>query len=443
MEQKDLNWWIEKIRKNEIHISPDKVKKIRNLFVRKLLEDQNKLNKIIESFGLFSNSLGIPGTELFPITIDIINRERMPGDLKWYGYGEALCVVYYGISPELENFVSLVLWPHESKNPEYINASRRAYKEIYNLVVNDPFHRNIIKISGGYRLTLPNEIRPYRSKISSLHKPKAIYDWVYVPYLKEVGDTILSHKSPLNFTRAFIRMLDNSLMAKYINFKTTVGEFIGKRKNIGKFKLIYISQKKRKLYTVFIHHTVLGKFNEFRKGDLVALLIGEVIDHKLQSTIMDVEKIKSIDIFSHILIYKLYNLYLEKKRLLLMSWKEFEHLYKKFCNLVARFCKGIYDVSSTFYDLNTFFEMQLKFFFRNINGNLYYVPFILNGIKTEDIKLFDRRLHENKKKLFDERLVFDERGYIRRDLQEIRRKYDMLRFLMEIKSFIYKSESVI
>ncbi|MCW1310128.1 MAG: hypothetical protein QXP04_05490, partial [Candidatus Nanoarchaeia archaeon] len=178
MEKCDLNWWIEKIRKNEIKVPFYNVK---NFFLKKLIEDQEKLKKIIDSFGFYMNSLGISGEEFFPITIDVINREKMPGDYRWVGYGESLCVVYYGISPELENFVTLILWPQESKNPEYVNISRKAYRKIHDLVVNDPYHHYVIKLSGNFKLNLPNEIRPYRSEVHLVPKRKLVYDWMHVP----------------------------------------------------------------------------------------------------------------------------------------------------------------------------------------------------------------------------------------------------------------------
>lgn len=435
MEKCDLNWWIEKIRKNEIKVPFYNVK---NFFLKKLMEDQEKLKKIIDSFGFYMNSLGISGEEFFPITIDVINREKMPGDYRWVGYGESLCVVYYGISPELENFVSLILWPQESKNPEYVNISRKAYRKIHDLVVNDPYHHYVIKLSGNFKLNLPNEIRPYRSEVHLVPKRKLVYDWMHVPFLKEVGETILSHKSPLNFTRAFIRTSSGALISKYINFKTTVGKFIEKKMNIAKFMIIYLSKEKRRPCSFLIHDSVRKKFDTIKSGDLVGFLVGEIVDDKPQATIMDVEKIKSIDVFSHILLYRLYNLYLEKKRLHLMSWNEFEKLFKSYLELTSNFCKGLDDISPTFYKLNTFYEMSLKFFFKKIEDGFYYIPSILNGLSNEDVKLFDERLYKGKENLFETPLAFDERGYIRKDTKELTRKYTKLRFILEIKSLIYK-----
>lgn len=528
MVTKDLNWWVEKIRKNEIKLKKIKVKESAiesitkgaplattgiseilgdiekgdlveilsprekiisigfalidskemvhkkvicfkpNLFIWELINDQSKINETRENFIIHPNALGIPGTDLFPITIDVINREEMPGGWKWHGYNEALCVVYYGICPELENFVSLILWPHESANPEYINASRKAYQKIYDLVINDPQHQKVIFLSGNYRLSLPNEIRPYKSEISSISKPKAVYDWLYAPYLKEVSETILSHKSPLNFTRIFLREPNNVLVTKYVNFKTTVGKFIEKRASTAKFGLIqikkYIICDKCKSsfwleenvldnwlcdrcnnkvyktiypkYEIKIHHSILSKFSSIEKGNLVALLIGETINEKPQPVLMDIEKIKSIDVFSHIILYKLYNIFLDKKRLLLMSLDEFKDLFNKYLRITANFCRGL-DYSIGF-GIDTFFEFHLSYFFKKIDENIFYVPSILSKPNSQDIKLFDSRLREDKENLFDTQLVFDEKGNIRRDVEKLQRKYDLLRFLIKMKLLIYR-----
>ena len=437
MVAKDLNWWIEKIRKNEIR-PPFNVK---NLFIRKLIKDQIKIEEILKNFNIHVNSFGVSGTSLFPLTIDIINREQMPGKWKWYGYDEALCVVYYGICPELENFVSLVLWPHESNNPEYVNVSRKAYRRIYELIIDDTYHQKVISLSGNYRLSLPNEIRPYRSEIKSIPKPKAVYDWLYVPYLKEVGETILSHKSPLNFTRIFLRNPNNELVTKYVNFKTTVGKFIWKRKSVAKFRLIYLTE--RKYYTPYeigIHWTILNKFENIKKDDLVALLVGEVIDGKPQAILIDIEKIKPIDVFSHIMLFKLYEKFLENKRLFLMSWDQFEKFFGEHLKLTKNFCRGLDD--SIGFDINYFFKFYLGYFIKRIDNDIFYVPFILNKVNLDDIKLFDKRLEEHKRNLFDNPLIFDEKGNIRRDIGELQRRYDLLRFLITMKLFVYKGVEI-
>lgn len=435
MLQKDLNWWIEKIRKSEINVD---TKNIKNTFIKKLFIHQEKLNKIINETGfIYPDSFGISGDNLFPITIDIINRERMPGDWKWVGHGKAICVVYYGICPELENFVSIILWSHESSRPEYMSTAKKAYRNIEMLIKNDPYHQKVLSFSGNYRLNLPNEIRPFRSKINSIPKPKAVYDWLYVPYLKEVGETFLSHKSPLNFTRVFLREPNNTLTPKYINFKTTMGKFLEKRKSIAKFRLIFVSEKNfYRSHEIKLHHSIIYKINKLEKGDLVALLVGEIINSKPEMFLIDIEKVKSLDVFSHIILFKLYNIFLEKERLLLMSWNEFIKLYRNCIKITRKFC-GELDPSIGF-NIDLFFKFHLEPFVQKIDKNIYYIPAILNKLKIEDIKLFDEKLRDKQKTLFDKPIVFDKKGNIRRDVYELQKRYNLLRLLVKMKLLIYK-----
>jgi len=435
MPQKDLNWWIEKIRKNEINVDAGNMK---NTFIKKLLIHKEKLNKIINEIGfIYPDSFGISGDNLFPITVDIVNRERMPGDWKWTGHGKAICVVYYGICPELENFVSLILWSHESSRPEYISTAKEAYRNIEMLIKDDPHHQKVLSFSGNYRLNLPNEIRPFRSKINSIPKPKAIYDWLYVPYLKEVGETFLSRKSPLNFTRVFLRGPNNTLTTKYINFKTTIGKFLERRKSIAKFRLIFVSERGfYRSHEIKLHHSLAYKLNKLKEGDLVALLVGELINRKPEMVLLDIEKVKPLDVFSHIILFKLYNIFLEKERLLLMSWNEFTELYKSCIGITKRFC-GKLDPSVGF-DTDLFFKFYLEPAIQKIDKNVYYIPTILNKLKIEDIKLFDERLKDKQKTLFDKPIVFDKKGNIREDVYELQKRYDLLRLLIKMKLLIYK-----
>lgn len=532
MPEKDLNWWIEKIRKNEITFKKLKVKESAvesisrgadlattgileitddikandliyiispqekvisagfslinskdmitekalcfkpNLFIWKLINDKNKLDEFIKKFNINLDKLGISGTELFPITIDVINREKMPGSYKWYGYDESLCIVYYGISPELENFVSLILWPHESTNQSYISASREAYRNIFNLINEDSKHEKVIQLSGNYRLNLPNEVRPFRSEIESINKPSFVYDWLYVPYLKEVGETVLTHKSPLNFTRIFLTEPNNNIITRYTNFKTTVGKFIEKTSSIAKFRLIQTDYNAfHPIYEVSIHHSIIDKFKDISKGDLISLLIGEIIDGKPQATLMGIEKIEPIDVFSHIILFKLYNIFLEKQRLYLMTWDEFIELFNKNLKITENFCRGL--GKSIGFDIDTFFEFQLSYFIKKINDNIYYIPFILSNLQDEKLKLIDECLSSKKKNIFDKyclnnnfkileedkegNLIFcDKRkSYIREGAeickscdfftsndnnQTLQKKYNLLKFLIEIKLFIYYSK---
>src|SRR5918996_2237135 len=87
-------------------------------FVRRLAEDIKKCDNIVRSNFLDRNKIGWITNVPFPITVEVINRnpQILPGQHVHVMMGhESFVIVYYGVCLELENFITVVLWPKVSK----------------------------------------------------------------------------------------------------------------------------------------------------------------------------------------------------------------------------------------------------------------------------------------------------------------------------------------
>jgi len=442
-------------------------------FLISLKEDNSELTKIVSEFRIeIDKNKFISGNDLIPLTISILNKEEdVPGEETYVG-GKitSFRIHYLGLSPELENFVVLVLWP------EYSQHSKKALEEIWMKIKNSKKRDIILKIEGNYKIRLPNEIHPFRAE-NIVAEERKLHDWKYIPYLKEVGDTIFSHVSPLNFRKAYIRSLQGDYKKKYVNLKTCVGLI---KKIYGghiKIKLPYFDHKNIKgYYNVRYYHHLQDKVKMLKSGDKIAFLIFEEIDRKIEQkyfpthVIYDIEKVNSAYIIGHILSYILYNYYLLQKRLLVSSYEEYKKLFDYVVNMIGRYCKYILDVNEQILTEEVTLFAYLRPFFQKINDEIFYVPAFLKN-DHQKILYFDEKLKENDNKLFDKPCLHENwkiveydkdsnliycptyNGKIRdgSDLCEqceyyhlheknitLQNRYNFLRFILKISSLLYR-----
>lgn len=384
---------------NDEDVDLTKVRRGKN-FLISLKNDVEYLKKMVSEFKMRIDKKGLlSGDDIVPLTISILNREgEIPGEETYVGI-YSFRIHYYGISPELENFVALVLWPEHSKH------SKETLEKILN-EVKIAKKEAILKLEGNYRLKLPNEVHPFRAKNIAADEEK-LYEWVYVPYLKEIGETIFSHVSPINFKKIYVRKLEGEYKKVYANLKTCVG--IIKKVSGGyiSIKLPYLNPKNiRSLYTLPYNHSVSDKIKHLKPKDKIAFLVFEEIDGDPHHTkiprhiIYDIQKIDVPHIIGHILSYILYNYYLLRERLLVISYEEYKKLFDYVLKITKRFCKGFLDVSNHFMKDDLIFSAFLSPFFYIKENDIYFSPSFLRG-HYKEIELFDEKLSAKEKDLFD------------------------------------------
>lgn len=398
------------------------------LFITKLQKDLILMKEMLNDYGLEVDKRGWLADEIFPITVDIINREKTPGSKVYVGRGRTqICVVYYGICPELGNFVAVVLWPQES------DSSRTTYKRIYDLIEQDKDQSKVIRFRRKYGLFPPNELHPFWDKeIVSIDKPKAVYDWRYCPYLKETGDTITSHKSPINFRKIFIEE-EGRRVPVYVNFKVTIGSVLGIRKDEVKLLIPSLFSKDR----IYIARITPNIYPQLKKQHTYYFLISERAKENIESYVQECTPAYPVDILAFLISFSLYILHLGSLRLFVASEEAFKTLFDYCVFKTAKFCRTL-DSSSILWTPKNILISFLSPFFRMIEANLFYVPYFLIDLKDEVLKLFDQRLLQKEMTLKHVGLLFDEKGMLL-PLKELNPLYEQLYFFMNLKKFIWWS----
>jgi hypothetical protein len=400
------------------------------VFLWKLILDYEKLRKLIEENDLLLDRRGWIAVDLFPITIEILNRELSPGSKVYVGHGRyKICVVYYGISPELENFVVTCLWPKDA------GTSKLAYRKIYDIVKTDLDLRKVIRFVQDFGLEPPNLIHPFNDRrIEAIVKPKSVYEWQSVPYLTEIGNTLLSHKSPVNFQKIFIDS-NNGRLSTYVNVKCSIGSFLEIRREEARI-LVPSLFSGNLAYQTRITPDVFSQIRTAPRFSLYHILIQESAEENITRTIFKIVPATPPDVVSTLLLFSMYQLFLGSRRLLVMSTEHFAKLFRLCVEKTFDFCHSR-DSGSQFWTPDTFFTGYLSPFFRKIGNNIFYVPHFLNALYDSMLEKFDDRLMQGKNSISDG-LLFGEGGaYLNKAV--LGRKYQMLRFLIDAKRFSWWS----
>ncbi len=357
-------------------------------FVLSLKEDLKRMNHLLHQEKLHKDKNNfISGEDLFPVTVVLWNlKDKLPGDkvkLKTSNI-ELLRLYYFGISPEFENFVTLVLWPEESEH------SRRVFKKLMEIYGSSK--QPAIYLEGDYRVRLPNELHPFNFSVIKSDLDCKAFDWKYVPWLKEIGDTIFYHRSPANYRKVYLDK--KRIKHAYINARIGIGIIKNLLKSTGeiKLKLPYINWDVPKKY--LLAKTLSDEqLNDFELGDIVYFVLLEVVhnDSKFipERYIYSIERADFVDILAHLSAFVLYNKYLEKYKygLYVMNVPEFQKkIYWYILKVALRYCKNC--ETQSLIDWELLFEAYLEPFFRIIKQRIYYVPqYLLNSKYLE--KKFD------------------------------------------------------
>jgi hypothetical protein len=308
--------------------------------------DYNKdILRLITQKGVPYDDKGIIGDRLFPVTVDIINRDTVPGNIVYTNGIKQLCIVYYGICPELENFVTIPLWP------EYSKSSKDTFMKINKIIKDDDKNEIVIKFIGNYRIILPNEIHPFLAdSIDISKKEQWMYEWQFIPYLKEVGNTILRQKIPINYKQIFLNELSGDLIVKSINIKVCVGIVIAKEQKQIKIRLPFLKRipfsvflssidfpEKNDYFFATLAHSVRN-YDDIKTGDIITFTLFEDLNDSDKNRIHNVEKISSLEVLAHVISFILYTKYLEIKHIKMIPISEYEELFYVCLDQISDFC---------------------------------------------------------------------------------------------------------
>lgn len=416
-------------------------------FIKSLYRDLNFLDsmKKDKKFNdyITEDGRGWLTSHRFPITLEILNREKVPGEevaIKQMGGKKSPVVVYYALCPELENFVSLINWINSK-------SSLNSYKQILELIKSNQTDK-VLQFSDKCGIRLPNEIHPGHdrdAKMITKETFESLYDWKFAHYLFDDGMAALSHNSPVNYRKLY---LDEYEMEKSIvDIRTTIGRITSIVSNKIKVSVPCLFGKP---YDVefFIH----GKLprEQISLGQLYFLQIfNKTTTENIVKEIRKIEPASTYDLLGMFLAISCYLLYLGTSRLKILNDVFYEKLFIHYYRQISRFCFGHEDELESIQNSN-YKLIQLGYtsaFTKWIGRDLHYLPPMLRQFLASltDPRLrdyimleFDKSLSEGKFKCFD-RVPYDERGmrmFSSIQLAQFNKVYSYVYFLLEEKKFL-------
>jgi len=414
-------------------------------FVKQYQSDLVEFEKIKRNekfhFYLKENKWGWLENHNFPITLEILNKEAVPGkqvSVRIMGGQRRTLVIYYAICPELENFVNIVNWVDSQ-------SSKNAWIKIRELINNQ--HDEVLEFSKSCGIRLPNKIHPGFDRKAKLVKKEILqylYDWKKTFFLFDDGYAVSSHNSPINFKKIFFSPEKETT---FIDLRTTIGKFHGKTPD--GFNILIPT-----LFGEAQFHEFILSDRDFPLSKLSStkLYVLQVFHRSGKQNIEDhitkIEEAIPNDLLGMFHAVSCYLLYLGNQRLKILNKTTFQKLFSHLFNQVSNFLNnnGISTEKINELDWKNIQDGFTSQMTRWID-DLYYIPPLLR--KTFDeyhnpalrdfiVKEFDLAL-ANKKSICFEEIPFNEQGnrwFDHKSMGKFNRIYSLIHFLLEEKRFI-------
>jgi len=347
-------------------------------FIGSLLKDRERILNLFSHDNLGKKG-GISGKNLI-ITVKILNRDdENPALEKYVGFDHRWIVVYFGISPELENFVSIVMWPSGSK------SSKECYRTILSLFKEE---NKSLKFTGSYHIILPNEIHPQRVEKLEIEKDKQVfYDWQFFPFIKDVGETLSRPISAPNYRRVLLRNERGELIEDYITIRTTVGSVVDIKGNEIKVKVPFLRSKPH-IFIFRLRHNINDRIE---RDSIYYFLLIERAGEKIPE-VFEIEPAEIGDALAHCLAFELYRRFIKNissakheqytkeeinNLFHICNIEEWENLFKKYASFLCKIYRK--EMPRNINLLWDFIKVNLLPYFK-INtkkGGIYYFPILL------------------------------------------------------------------
>jgi len=344
-------------------------------FLRTLMKDQVGLQELKQRFRdrlQFTPKRDFLVGEGLPLSILILNKhDESPAVERWVGEATWL-VIYFGICPELENSVSIVMWPTSSQ------ASQETYRNIVELIDAD---YTWLRLEGKYHLELPNQIHPaWVSKIAISPKERKFFSWTLFPFLKEVRDTMSTFVSPVNYHKVLMRPTgsNGAYEGPYVNLRVVAGKFLRQRDKEIQVALPFVQDERPYLLRLSRHSPETIRL---RRDGIYHFLLIERPDRQLREVYL-AQETSTVGLVAHRVAALLYKEVLRTGQLRVATLQQLQRLYENSVENVAVVCRR--DVESLHAEPMMQYDMvvdyHLSHFFRAIEDNYYYVPQLARGL---------------------------------------------------------------
>jgi hypothetical protein len=338
-----------------------------------------------------SNSLidnvGIIGEELFELSLDSLGSSFDMGLAPIRGFGVNEIEAYNFMCPELETFVSVVLWLN------YDNESSTCKNENFGEILYDYIEKKDVNkkcvIKGNYRLRNEHfsDVLPFHGSIEIRKKHDSYYEWERAPFLKRSAEVCTYDTSSL-FMSSFP---DDTTGVSKISIFTMPFKCRQIKNNSLEIIIPSCTTYHQALMNVQVANKSTVKEldnnpNEFHMG----LFREKIVDTKGYWRIFELINISdaeltSNDLLGHFISQRMYYIYLKNNHLKICTSKELE----KYIKVATHQIYKNYDVEPNhFFDFEIFKLVYLNKYFVEINDCWYYKPYIFKNLNNEQYALF-------------------------------------------------------
>jgi len=333
---------------------------------------------------------GIIGEHLFELSLDSLGSNSYMGLAPIRRFGVNEIEAYNFMCPELETFVSVVLWLNYcNESPRNENFGDILYDYVEK---KDPNKKCVIK--GNYRLRDKyfGDVLPFRGNIEVRQKHHLYYEWERVPFLKRSAEICAYYPSPIfmpsfpddtmGVSKMFIftmpfkcrQIRDNSLEI-IIPSCTTYHQALMNVQVANKSIVKELGNNPNEFYMGLFREKIVDTGKYWRTFELI--------------NISD-EKLTGDDLLGHFISQRMYYNYLKNKCLKICTSEELNDRIKLATTQIYR----TYNIEPSI-TFEKFKLVYLNKYFVEINDCWYYKPYIFKNLNNEQYALFLEYLDGN------------------------------------------------
>lgn len=351
----------------------------------RLSKDYASLKTIYENMGFsFYKNEKLSGSQLFPLTLDVLNEEKDPYRVILCKTGERIPKpTFYGICPELECFFSIPLYITDKSQ-----SSSNAYAEVQEYFNRSDRDQHILQLEGNYSISLPNKLNVWNGKITLIRRERNLYDWFYAPFLKVNSETFEFYISPIYYQEI---LLPNE-SSEFVPYKTvvdcTAGYILEKNGTAFLVKLPSFRTSRPRIVRLKLENNTASIHANFQQGDVIQMLLFRKMykkNKKLieETTIGKIRKIDPEDLIVHILASDFYYQYLERGSLELFEYAKINEYFIQAIKKSQAFIKKKIELTTISAD---FLLLQyINTYFRKIQNKVYYIPYLFRKYSDKQI----------------------------------------------------------
>jgi len=330
------------------------------------------------------DSRGIIGEELFELSLDSLGSGFDMGLSPIRHLGDVEIEAYSFMCPELETFVSVVLWLNYCNESSCKNESFGDILHDY-VEKKNPDKKCVIK--GNYRLrnNYFGDVLPFWGDIEVRQKHHLYYEWERVPFLKRSAEVCVYYPSPIFmpsfpddttgvskmfvFTMPFkCRQIRGNTLEIVIPSCTTYHQSLMNVQATNKSIVEELGNNPNEFYMGLFREKIVDNKGYWRSFELI--------------NISD-EKLTGDDLLGHFISQRMYYNYLKDRCLEICTSEE---LYDRIKLAITQIYRT-YGMESSM-SFEKFRAVYLDKYFVEINDYWYYKPYIFKNLNNEQYALF-------------------------------------------------------